>query len=184
MLTELQRRKFKRLFEVDDEEKHGFVDRNTYIRLTNRFAEKVGWTTNSPEYITLNKKWMYFWDLMEANGDLNKDQKLSEDEFLLGMDFIVNKMKDGYENVLTQVPYLLFRIHDTNGDGVITFEEYNSFLNMIHSGLDEDTIKQLFMKIDLNGDKVINIDEFEKVVYQFFYSNDINEPGNYLFGKF
>ena len=184
MLTKFQTRKLTRLFNIDDDEKRGYVDRGNYVQLANRFAAKLNWHIDSKEYQDLYSKWMMFWDVMIKHGDTNRDNHLNLEEFLKGFDYIINKMENGYNEVLKHVPYLLFKIHDTNKDGILTLKEYEEFMNLIHSGLSKEKIKEVFMKTAIDSDKVITKDEFDKIVYQFFYSENVDDPGNYLFGAF
>ncbi len=182
MLTHLQKKKLTKLFKVDDEENRGYVDRGTYVQIVNRFAIKLGWTLNSKEYQSLYSKWMLFWDTMVKYGDTDKDNHLTLEEFFTGFDYIINHMDDGYYKILTHVPYLLFKIYDTNADGVISLKEYTEFMHMIRSDLGDKEIEDLFTKTDVDGNQVITQEEFDTVVHQFFYSEDAKEPGNYLFG--
>jgi len=184
MLTNLQKRKFTRLFELYDSENKGFIDRDTFTRLVKDLALERGWLYSDTEYDLLWNKWMNFWETIYRYGDMDENNRLTISEFLIAFDYIINEMKDSFERVLIQVPYYLFQVHDTNQDGVISKEEYKSFLTSIGSGLDEETIDRLFLKIDLDGNKVITKDEFNKIVHQFYFSDDEEDAGNYLYGRF
>lgn len=183
MLTDLQKRKFTRLFEIYDADNQGFVNKATFEKLVKDLAFRIGWIEVDPEYQILMDKWMNFWDTIYKYGDMDENNRLTISEFLIGFDFIINEMPESFEKVLIQVPYYLFQIHDTNQDGVISREEYKVFLDDIGSGLDDEAIDKLFIKIDLDGNKVITKDEFNQFVFQFYFSNNEDEPGNFLYGK-
>ena len=57
----------------------------------------------------------------------------------------------------------MFKIYDTNGDGVIDFKEFMTLYFMMSEGSPEEILSGIFRMFDDNGDGSITVDEMNKV---------------------
>jgi len=58
----------------------------------------------------------------------------------------------------------LFRAHDTDGNGSVSFGEFLVSLNVIHNGSPEDKLKWAFRMYDLDDDKTVSRSEIVDIL--------------------
>ncbi|KAI8869467.1 neuronal calcium sensor 1b [Ramicandelaber brevisporus] len=59
---------------------------------------------------------------------------------------------------------LAFNVFDSNGDGVINFDEFIKALSITSRGSDEEKLQWVFKLYDIDGDNYITRDEMTKIV--------------------
>ena len=74
--------------------------------------------------------------------------------------------------------HTLFQNIDRNKDGTITLDEYSLYLKSIR--LDADPTAP-FQKADVNGDGRLKKDELDKLMLEWWVSDDPHAPGNCFF---
>lgn len=57
-----------------------------------------------------------------------------------------------------------FQVYDTNKNGTLEFDEFNSALSSFNLGLEDRDIETLFKSFDKNGDGVVDFKEFMNLV--------------------
>ena len=57
----------------------------------------------------------------------------------------------------------MFKIYDTDGNGIIDFKEFMTLYFMMSEGSPEDILSGIFRMFDDNGDGIITTDEMKKV---------------------
>lgn len=55
---------------------------------------------------------------------------------------------------------MMFALIDTNSDSEITYPEFRQKMRAMHLTLDEEELKAIFNKLDLNNDHTVGFDEF------------------------
>ncbi|MEM7115956.1 MAG: EF-hand domain-containing protein [Chloroflexota bacterium] len=73
-----------------------------------------------------------------------------------------------------------FDTFDLDGSGSIGLREYQGIF--VPMGFSEEQLAAAFEKIDIDGDKQISRDEFNQILWDYFWSDDRDAPGNYFFG--
>ena len=71
----------------------------------------------------------------------------------------------------------MFRIYDSNGDGVIDFVEFMVVYYCLVSGSPEEVLKKLFRVFDCNSDGSISIKEMKRIVKDLYGLLKHNDPG-------
>ena len=61
----------------------------------------------------------------------------------------------------------MFKIYDTDGNGVIDFKEFMTLYFMMSEGSPEEILSGIFRMFDDNGDGTITTDEMDKVASNF-----------------
>ncbi|XP_040578091.1 neurocalcin-delta A isoform X2 [Lepeophtheirus salmonis] len=62
----------------------------------------------------------------------------------------------------------IFRMYDTNGDGLIDFHEFMIILYVLSSGTPEENLNQIFKIFDINRDGSISLREMKRVIKDLY----------------
>lgn len=180
MLTDLQKRKWTRLFKVYDANGNGTVEKADFEQIFHNLAGARDLSPSTPEYEQLHAKFMEDWEYLRQDADKNNDGQVELEEWLEHGDRRINSpdMYQTNQDMANDV----FELLDLNGDGSISLEEYK----IVYRGwrIPADLAEEIFPKLDLNGDGSISKDEFVELVRQFHTSDDPNAPGNLFFGPY
>ncbi len=179
MLSELQRRKMTRFFNVYDVDGSGYIEERDYRRIAQNFSKLRALEPGSTAHKKLESKFNFVWEYMQKFGDPNRDYSVSLPEFLA---YAESLLEGNYAAIEGSTGSFLFELIDTDGDGSITLDEFRMF----YQGYDiRDTdADHIFMKLDLDGNSVISAEEFAQLGYDFHYSDDPDCPANWFFGPF
>lgn len=179
MITELLKNKLTAFFRAVDVDKNGFVEREDYDKITNNFASIRGWEPGSPDYENLHNKLIFMWENYWVSADINKDNKVSLDEFLesCNTQFIVDN--DSSVAAWQQSMAVLFDVIDINGDERIAPEEYKQFL--MAYGFNVSGYEEIFQRLDTNGDGYISKKEYLHLLEEYCGVNP-EAAGNWFFG--
>lgn len=203
MLTDLQKRKLKKLFDLYDVDGSGCITEADYERMADSQAQIQGYPSSSLEYNIIQAQFRTLWSDLQKEMDIDNDGQVSLEEFL---DYKAKQLsfKEGYrplwleiqsgaetaqsyqqsydEDVITKLTNLIFERLDVDQSGDISSEEYKQgFLTHLS---DEALKNEVFTKLDLNGDGHLSKEEIIQHVHDFFYSNDPDAPGNWILGSY
>ncbi len=180
MLTELQTRKWTRLFDVYDTDASGIVERRDFEMIFQSLAQIRNLEENSPEYNQLHTKFIEDWEHLRKDADKNNDGKVQLEEWLEHGDRRINDPSMYQTNL--DLANQVFDLFDLDGNGVITVKEYKTVLSSWR--VPEEVAEETFPKLDFNGDSLISKDEFVELLRQFHTSDDPEAPGNLFFGPY
>ncbi|NEO93010.1 MAG: hypothetical protein F6K56_23390 [Moorea sp. SIO3G5] len=180
MLTEFQKQKLPRLFEMYDADNNGFIEQADFERFLETYSQLRSWEPGSPNYNSFQSKLMSRWDSMQKFADTNRDNRISLEEWLK---YIENILKDQgvYEAEIRGIAGFVFSVFDTNGDDQLDLEEYRQFYRT--SGHDENMANEVFKRLNFKDDDSITKEKHIELIDQFFYSEDPEAPGNFIFGQ-
>ena len=180
MLTELQVRKWTRLFQVYDANGNGTVEQDDFEQIFQNVAKERSLTPGTSEYEQLYAKFMEDWEHLRKDADKNNDGKVDLGEWLEHGDRRINS-PDMYQ-INQNIANYVFDLLDLNGNGIISLEEYKIIYRSWR--IPEEIAEDIFPKLDLNGDGGISKDEFVELLRQFHASDDPDAPGNFFFGLY
>merc|ERR1712086_732031 len=149
-------RYMERLFKIGDKNNDGVLDALELRDL----LQKSGFNLDQQTIATV----------MDAV-DVNRDGVIQFSEFCHAMSILINTMSQEEENVMPDIKSVnklelrsyfmrLFKIADTNGDGVLQPAEMEALLRKSGFGFDSATIQEMVRLADANGDGVIEYNEF------------------------
>ena len=72
----------------------------------------------------------------------------------------------------------VWRMFDTNQDGLIDFREFIKVLYVMNEGSSEDNLKQIFKLLDINSDGKIDFKELEQIVKDLRKLENKNKVGD------
>lgn len=180
MLTELQKRKWTRLFRVYDANENGVVEKADFEEIFQNIVAARNLTPGTPEYEQLHAKFMEDWEYLRQDADKNNNGKIELSEWLEHGDRRINSPEMYQTNI--DMANAIFELLDINGDGVISLEEYQTIFWIWR--ISEGLAVEIFPKLDLNGDGTISKEEFNILIEQFYQSDDPDAPGNLFFGPY
>lgn len=181
MLTELQKRKLTKLFTLYDSNHSGYISLADFEQIIKRIAEFRGLKTDSEDYEELDSKYHYFWIHLKGEVDRDRNSRLMIDEWLNYHDQLLQEVNQ-YEREINSLMTFIYKIFDSDGDGKISQKELEEFLMAYNvSPLHAQNILSV---LDANQDGAIEKSEFLKMLYEFYYSDDPDAPGNGMFGPY
>ncbi|HBB31578.1 MAG TPA: hypothetical protein DDZ80_30675 [Cyanobacteria bacterium UBA8803] len=180
MLSEFQKRKLKRNFDIFDFDGNGVLTQDDYELIVDNLAKLRNYQQPSPEYEQLNSKIIGYWsELVKIAGTNNGEVTLSE-----WWDYCNAMMSTSYsyEKLIEPLSHINFWLIDTDSNEKITLAEYKQLAACCKFNTNEAA--QAFTKLDLDGSGFIEKQELLRHLYDFFYSNNPEAPGNWILGPF
>lgn len=179
MLSDLQKRKISRLFQVFDGNGDGYIEPSDAERVAKRIASIRGWSEDGERYEQLEQLYR---EGIDAIGPFLDDQGRADlDAYIRFHDQILN-VPGLYQQAVGQLADFIFQVLDADGDGKISLEEVRQFYQAY--AMDEDLAPKAFEKLDVDGDGFLSQSEIKDAVAQFYLSSDPDARGNWLLGTF
>ena len=185
MLGELQKQKLTKVFQIWDTDSNGFLELEDWHRIAERRAKLMGVGLETQEFRNLRALYGTIWETLRESADVNRDNRVSLDEFLSYCDKEVGDLKevrfDAFPESLRNAFQLIITVIDQDHDGKITAEDNAVF---IRNWLGHDATaaaKASFQRRDQDGDGYISIEEAKQHVAEYVLSNDPEAPGNTIF---
>lgn len=182
MLTDLQKKKMTRFFNVWDADGDGVLTTEDPAQVAHNLAELRGLEPGSPAYDAFCGGYMlYQQDFLQAV-DMDDSGKVTLKEWLAYHEELLQD-EERFESTVLMATELMFSLMDQDEDGKITLAEYGSWMRAMRIG-EEDITDEVFSKLDLDGNGTISKDEMQQLTREFFFSDDPEAPGNWALGPF
>ncbi|XP_026749592.2 calexcitin-2-like [Galleria mellonella] len=180
MVSEFRRKKFQHVFTVFfDTNKSGNIDKKDFELAIANITKLRGWNAGDAKYNEVRDTLLKIWDGLQSRADSNKDGEVSFDEWV--------SICDEYAKNPTAAPEWLriyskfiFQLEDASNDGSIDSEEFSSVYASF--GLNKNEAVTAFQKMS-RGKSNVSWAEFQELWKEYFTSEDVNAPGNFIFGK-
>lgn len=181
-LTNLQERKLMKLFSMYDADNTGILKVHNFQTLVDRLAALRHWKADSPEYTRLSDKFMYRWFHIKAE---IKDKLCEPKTSSIGLNewilFYSEVLKDtSYRDHIYELVNLIFDAVDTDASGQLCIQEWRQLFQVY--GIPVIYAQESFESIDTDRDQHLTKDEVLQRIEEFYYSQDSNAPGNFMFG--
>jgi Ca2+-binding EF-hand superfamily protein len=178
-VSEFRKQKYAAHFGAWDTDKDGVVEAEDFDLGAARISERLGLTAGGPEATRVRDAYRTMWSQWFAPADRDKDGRISLDEVQASQEYLDQLPREAFESSSKKVIGATFDAMDLNGDGKISRNEYQAFLDVHGNPASGDTV---WPKLDTDGDGYLARDEFAKLSFEFFSSDDPDSPGNLLFG--
>jgi len=181
MLSDFQVKKLSKLFTVLDLSHDNLLNKPDFDIAATKFLKVNNIPEHFPKSDELHKMYLHLWEeCIEKPCDISGDGNVTIVEWL-GACKSVLETKVGHENI-DFFGTTIYESLDINHDKRITYEEFKVF-HEVYDIYDEVVTPQVYNILDANHNGTLSKDEIIEAVNQFFYSNNPNLPGNFLFGK-
>jgi len=181
MLSDLQAKKLTRYFQVYDVDDDGSISASDFERIVENVRVLHGEGPNSPRYKALREAYMDRWERLRSIADGDRDGSVDLDEWLAYWQLALED-DERYEKEVEAITDRLFTVFDLDEDDRIGPDEFSDFYGVF--GLSVSLAHTVFVELDANGDGVITRSELLEIGRQFYRGDDVEAPGNVLFGPF
>jgi juvenile hormone diol kinase len=171
--------KFTREFESLDVDNDGFVSRADFERIADSLASALGLEPGSPKSDAIHAQYRVWWEGV-ATRDMDGDGRVDLAEWL-AYDEEVTSSPETFQKVLEAGADQLFQILDFDGDGVVSLEEYTTWVGCY--GASDVMVKEAFQHLAASGTGRLSRAETRERVREYYQSEDPDSPGNWLFGR-
>lgn len=179
MLTDLQKRKLTRYFQVYDVDDDGRIGPADFERVFENVRALHQAEANSSAHQALQDGFRRRWEALRASADADHDGAVDLGEWLAHWDAVLSD-EERYKEAVSSVTRLLFEVFDTDEDGVLGADEFCNFYGIY--GLKSAQARLVFLDLDADGDGTATLEELAAMVHDFYRSDDPDAPGNGLFG--
>ena len=182
MLTDLQKRKLTRFFNVWDANGDGIITSEDPEQVAQNLAELQELKPGSPEHERFYSGFMlYQKDFLQAV-DVDESGSVTLEEWLAYHDKMLQD-EERFERTALVAAEAMFQLMDRDGDGRITLKEYGRWMRAFRI-VEQDILEEVFQKLDLNESGALSKEEMLRLTREFFYSDDPDAPGNWALGPF
>lgn len=184
MTNDLLDRKLERAFTHLDADRSGVIDADDIIALGSRLLTALAEPADSPKAALVMGGLADFWQDLFTELDLDRDGKVTPEEYKLGMTRLYAQGGPAYDRSFRPMMRAILTIVDTDGDGVVSPEEFHRAQEAFDTDLSPAHTEALFRRIDADGDGTLTLDELLGAVREYYTGTDEDAPGNLLFGEF
>jgi len=178
MMTEYQRKKQVRWFNVLDGNKDGFLERADFEVIGHRLAATMN-VESGPIHESIIAGWVDTWEHMQQAVDQNRDGRVSLGEFLNFEDRVIYQVTpEEYTTYMGGNAKAMVALADLDQNGTLSPSEWRWQFRGF--GIEDSAADESFQHIDTNGDGQITVDELIEAWRQFHFSDDPNAPGNWI----
>nr|QEQ55814.1 juvenile hormone diol kinase [Heortia vitessoides] len=173
MVSDFRKKKLQHVFTVFfDTNKSGNIDKKDFDLAVEKVAGIRGWKAGEAPYKVLQDTLNALWEGIQT-ADANKDGEVTFDEWVSAWDTIDKEWQILYAK-------FIFQLEDASSDGSIDSGEFSTVYASF--GIDKAEAVAAFQKM-ANGKANVSWPEFEQLFKEYFTSEDVNAPGNFIFGK-
>jgi Ca2+-binding EF-hand superfamily protein len=180
MLSDLQTKKLTRYFQVYDIDDDGVIRAVDFERILEniRILHGLGDVNGMNG---LRNAYLARWEGLRRAADVDRDGGIDIDEWLAYWQIALSD-DDRYEEEVISITDRLFTVFDLDEDDTIGVAEFTDFYGIF--GLSASLAKTIFEELDVDGGGVITRDQLLEASRTFYRGNDVEAPGNLLFGPY
>jgi hypothetical protein len=179
MLSPLQERKIKRLFEVLDVDQDGFLSPADRDQVALLMIKQRGWPEDGPEHRALRESFEPRVQALEPYRDAAGRVDLAA---YLRYHAAMFATPDTSRQTVQRLADLVFAVLDVDTDGLVNEKEMQKFYRAY--SIDPALARRAFREIDRDSDGRVSRDEILNAVTEFYLSSDAQSPGNWLLGTY
>ncbi|HEV8554982.1 MAG TPA: EF-hand domain-containing protein [Actinophytocola sp.] len=176
MPTQLQRRKFEKLFERLDADHDGKVDQSDIDALVQGWCATVNAAPGSGKWRQITASANTMWQEVQQRFSVKAGTAVTRDQWVAAHDdptFV--------DDVAIPMAMAAFELGDAEGEGKVSFARWMAGQTV--SGLNQAEAAELFRQLDRNGDGYVTKEEYAQAISEFYKSDDQGAVGNLMAGQ-
>jgi Ca2+-binding EF-hand superfamily protein len=181
MLSAFRIRKLRARFKTIDMDGNGVIELNDYLLARDNIARLGGFGESSGQHQQLTQMMHGMWESLRKDADTDRDDKVTLDEYLSCMAQRLSN-RDYFKDHLIPFTEFNFRILDPAGTGALTRDQFVTGAECM--GMAKQLAASVFDRIDVDGQGRIDKSDFNDRIKEFYFGEDPEAPGNWLFGDF
>ncbi|MFE7528363.1 EF-hand domain-containing protein [Kitasatospora sp. NPDC057542] len=178
MLGTLQKTNINRQFDILDITHDGFISEDDFQTLA-RNVRGLRDDLDPKTAAKIDKAFADWWKHFQRVADSDGDGKVTREEFLAAIEHGMDQDRD-YVDQMVIVPRIIFQTADTDGTGELTHAQMARVYKAI--GINAKFSKEMFDRIDLDGNGRISLDEFLQTARDVYLNNDPNAASAVAYG--
>ncbi|KAG6454345.1 calexcitin-2-like [Manduca sexta] len=176
MVSDFRKKKLLHVFTAFfDTNGSGTIDKKDFELAISRISQMRGWKAGDAKYKEVENALNQVWEGL-SKADTDNDGQVSKDEWIALWDNYSSNPAD-WQNVYCK---FIFQLEDASNDGSIDSEEFSSVYASF--GLNKAEAVAAFQKMS-SGKASVSWAEFQGLFKEYFSAEDMNAPGNFIFGK-
>lgn len=179
-ISDFRKKKLLFLFNVFfDVNQSGEIDVKDFEMAIERVCQLRGWAKDTPKNKETHTVMLEIWEGLRSKADKDNDGQVSVEEWCNMWDAYA---KDPNTVMDWQNKYMnfMFDLEDASNDGTIDVREFGLVCSSY--GLEKQECEEAFKKM-ARGKEEVSRDEFATLWKEYFSAEDVNAPGNFIFGK-
>ena len=178
--TDIQKIKLHNLYLAFDSDGNGYIEIADVDALARRIVENQGLSTSSALHGELQGKLHAYWNVMVGALDVDKDARVSKEEFLQFAIRVAKDMNGPAGRSIQAVSDVLFSVADRDGKGTISATE---FVRCMRSyGILDTVTMSAFELVDADKNGRITREEFLSFMREVFQSRALDDASALVFG--
>ncbi|MEV6238312.1 EF-hand domain-containing protein [Lentzea sp. NPDC051838] len=180
-ITAFLDRRLTRRFETYDSDQDGYIQRSDFEQAGSRTIAAFGLREEDLRAKRLHEHLLGVWDHLSAVTDTNDDGRISLAEYKQAFALRLIGRPESFDD--SYLPFLdsLMAVADSDGDGHLGVDEYVRWSGALVN-LPASHARTAHARIDRDGDGLVSHDELLAAIRGFYFSEDPNGPGAWLFG--
>ncbi|MFS8103958.1 EF-hand domain-containing protein [Lentzea alba] len=180
-ITAFLDRRLTRRFETYDSDQDGFIERSDFEQAGSRTVAEFGLSADDLRAKRLHEHLLGVWDRLSAVTDTNDDDRISLTEYKTAFAHRLLERPESFDD--TYLPFLdtLMAVADHDGDGHLGVDEYVRW-SVALVNIPPSAARAAHARLDHDGDGLISTDDLLAAIRAFYFSEDPDGPGAWLFG--
>lgn len=182
MLTSFQKRKLTKLFTMYDLANQGVIRLSDFEKIAQNLAKLRKWKAGSPEESHLNQQYTYRWlrlrDEIKQSAHHRRDHQVTLEEWLIYYESLLED--ETFRHDVQSMGNLIFEVIDLDQNQNIDLPEWTNLFRVYHLPIVYAKIS--FEQLDDDQDGFLTQENILRALHEFYWSQNPDDLGNYLFG--
>ena len=179
-VSAFRKQKFADEFASWDSNGDGVLEATDFSLGADRMADRMGVPVGSAAAKRVRDAYAAMWTKFFAPADRDHDGRITLSELQQAQEYLSDLPREQFEASSREVIGASFDALDLNADGKISRPEYDAFL-AVHGNA--ASAPEVWPRLDTDGDGHLSRDEFMRLSFEYFATDDPSAPGNLLFGR-